>query len=489
MAIKQIDKFMIDANQLPGIMKEAEILKRLNHANIVKIYSFMETPHTLYFVLEFVESGSLAGLVKKLGVFPEHLIASYTIQTLHGLRYLHEEGIIHRDIKGDNILITKDGKVKLADFGTAKLEDADKKTQTVVGTPYWMAPEVIEMSACGPTSDIWSLGCTVIELLTGAPPYFELGPMSALFNIVEDRHPPLPENLSEDLRSFLKVCFKKDPRQRPTAMELVEHKWLKKYSSANGGDFEAVSGTLRQHNQKDKKNVMNIFGGDSGASTSPTSTVVASPGSDKKRKNEKASDKPSEKPTKTKSKDLGLSLNTSGLSSEGSMSSSGAVSPRGTPTSPRAGIPTSPRNASPAGQGSTASGGTGSKKKLAKAKTQDADRSSSSDHEDQKKEKLSKERQAVDAQLDALRRENQLAEAQLAGMRLLLKHLSIENKEAKAAAALIRTVQDALGKDTYTKLAYGHLSRQMKSIRPAAILEADQASSSSSGSRARSNSF
>lgn len=128
-------------------------------------------------------------------------------QILLGLQYLHDQGVIHRDIKGANILTTKDGKVKLADFGvsTSTLAGADKEAQ-VVGTPYWMAPEIIQLSGATPASDIWSLGCTVIELLEGKPPYHKLAPMPALFAIVNDDHPPLPEGVSPVsgyLRSFL----------------------------------------------------------------------------------------------------------------------------------------------------------------------------------------------------------------------------------------------------------------------------------------------
>jgi serine/threonine protein kinase len=118
-------------------------------------------------------------------------------QVLQGLQYLHDQGVIHRDIKGANILTTKDGTVKLADFGvsTSTLAGPDKEAQ-VVGTPYWMAPEIIQLSGATSASDIWSVGCTVIELLQGKPPYHNLAAMPALFAIVNDDHPPLPEGVS-----------------------------------------------------------------------------------------------------------------------------------------------------------------------------------------------------------------------------------------------------------------------------------------------------
>lgn len=280
-------------------MKEYEILKKLNHPNILKIHSFIETANSIYFIMEYVESGSLAGLVKKFGVFPEPLVARYIEQTLRGLDYLHREFIIHRDIKGDNILITKEGKVKLADFGTAKLEDAEKKTQTVVGTPYWMAPEVIEMSACGPASDIWSLGCTAIELLTGSPPYFEMGPMSALFNIVEDRHPPLPDNISDEMKSFLKLCFKKDPKKRPNASDLLEHVWIKNNMKDCDipVDLETTKGTLKRHNTIRKKNILNVNWDDDKKVRKLESKIIDTSNNESSKKTVKSnSDKKSEEP-------------------------------------------------------------------------------------------------------------------------------------------------------------------------------------------------
>ncbi|EPQ62400.1 Bgt-1818 [Blumeria graminis f. sp. tritici] len=178
-------------------------------------------------LLKNLNNGSLHSICKSYGKFPENLVGVYMGQILLGLQYLHDQGVIHRDIKGANILTTKDGKVKLADFGvsTSTFAGADKEAQ-VVGTPYWMAPEIIQLSGATPASDIWSLGCTVIELLEGKPPYYKLAPMPALFAIVNDDHPPLPEGVSPAARDFLMQCFQKDPNLRVSARKLLKHAWI-----------------------------------------------------------------------------------------------------------------------------------------------------------------------------------------------------------------------------------------------------------------------
>jgi serine/threonine protein kinase len=134
-------------------------------------------------------------------------------QVLQGLHYLHDQGVIHRDIKGANILTTKDGTVKLADFGvsTSTLASGHDKEAQVVGTPYWMAPEIIQLSGASSASDIWSVGCTVIELLQGKPPYHNLAAMPALFAIVNDDHPPLPEGISAVRLSTPVMCADPNP--------------------------------------------------------------------------------------------------------------------------------------------------------------------------------------------------------------------------------------------------------------------------------------
>jgi serine/threonine protein kinase len=224
-AVKQIKLADLPKSELRVIMLEIDLLKNLDHPNIVKYQGFVKTPETLNIILEYCENGSLHSISKNFGRFPENLVGLYMSQVLHGLLYLHEQGVIHRDIKGANILTTKQGLVKLADFGVAS-RTTGLHESSVVGTPYWMAPEVIELSGATTASDIWSLGCTVIELLDGKPPYHALQPMPALFRIVNDDHPPLPQGASPAVLDFLMQCFQKDPNLRVSARKLLKHPWI-----------------------------------------------------------------------------------------------------------------------------------------------------------------------------------------------------------------------------------------------------------------------
>lgn len=226
-AVKQIKLVDVPKSELRMIEAEIDLLKNLHHDNIVKYIGFVKTSDCLNIILEYCENGSLHSICKVYGKFPENLVGVYMTQVLQGLQYLHDQGVIHRDIKGANILTTKDGKVKLADFGvsTSTLAGPDKEAQ-VVGTPYWMAPEIIQLSGATSASDIWSVGCTVIELLQGKPPYHNLAPMPALFAIVNDDHPPLPEGVSPAARDFLMQCFQKDPNLRVSAKKLQRHPWI-----------------------------------------------------------------------------------------------------------------------------------------------------------------------------------------------------------------------------------------------------------------------
>ncbi len=151
-------------------------------------------------------------------------------------------------------MLDANGRIKVADFGACTYAELDKRL-TVIGTPFWMAPEIIEMTSGGTAADIWSLGCTVIELLTGSPPYYTLGSMQALFRMVDDPHPPLPASISPGCKDFLLKCFVKDFAKRPTATQLLSHEWIR--NGVSGKNTTGISSdqmqlTLRVHNQTRK---------------------------------------------------------------------------------------------------------------------------------------------------------------------------------------------------------------------------------------------
>ncbi|KAL1806815.1 hypothetical protein ACET3Z_029883 [Daucus carota] len=230
-AVKQVSLENIKDEELKNIMNEIDLLKNLDHKNIVQYLGSSKTESHLHIILEYVENGSLANIIKSnnFGPLSESLVAVYIAQVLEGLVYLHEQGVIHRDIKGANILTTKEGRVKLADFGVAtKLTEANINEPSYTGTAYWMAPEVVNTPGVCVASDIWSVGCTVIELLTGSPPYSGYDPWPALWQIVQVKQPPIPDSLSPAVTDFVHQCFKEDHRQRVDAKTLLSHPWIQR---------------------------------------------------------------------------------------------------------------------------------------------------------------------------------------------------------------------------------------------------------------------
>ncbi|KAI9247521.1 kinase-like domain-containing protein, partial [Phascolomyces articulosus] len=233
-AIKRIKLDDNKIHNMDEVMQEAQILRTLSHPNIVECEGFIQSPGCMNIVLEYVENGSLASTLRAFGSFPEDLVARYCLRILKGLAYLHQERVVHCDLKAANILTTKNGNVKLSDFGVSvNLKLKESLTGSIAGTPNWMAPEVIELQGASTKSDIWSLGCTVIELFTGKPPYADLIPMTTLFKIVEDDCPPLPEDGPKDFKDFLRQCFHKTPKERPTANELLRHPWIQRHQHAS----------------------------------------------------------------------------------------------------------------------------------------------------------------------------------------------------------------------------------------------------------------
>uniref|UniRef100_A0A0K0DUA6 non-specific serine/threonine protein kinase n=1 Tax=Strongyloides stercoralis TaxID=6248 RepID=A0A0K0DUA6_STRER len=212
------------------LFNEVVLIKDLKHPNIVSMHNSYLVEDELWVIMEYMERGPLTDVVTEMRI-EESVIAYITYQTLLGLAYLHQHNIIHRDIKSDSILFSKDGTVKISDFGfCAHLTDDKPKRRSLVGTPYWMAPEVIKRSSYDTSADIWSLGIMIIEMVMGEPPHFHEDTIKALKKILECDEPTFPSNIdvSEDLRDFVSKCCVKKSYLRLSATKLLEHPFLKK---------------------------------------------------------------------------------------------------------------------------------------------------------------------------------------------------------------------------------------------------------------------
>ncbi|KAK2014403.1 Pkinase-domain-containing protein [Colletotrichum eremochloae] len=231
--------------------QEIETMQHLDHVNIVQYLGCERKETSISIFLEYISGGSIGSCLRKHGKFEESVVSSLTRQMLSGLAYLHREGILHRDLKADNILLDLDGTCKISDFGISKKTDniyGNDKSNSMQGSVFWMAPEVIRSEGKGYSAkvDIWSLGCVVLEMFAGRRPWSKEEAVGAIYKIANGETPPIPDEVRETISplaiAFMLDCFTVNPLERPTADVLLsQHPFCELDPNYNFFDTELYS--------------------------------------------------------------------------------------------------------------------------------------------------------------------------------------------------------------------------------------------------------
>ncbi|KAI9712820.1 MAG: signal transducing kinase of the PAK [Bogoriella megaspora] len=251
-AIKQMNLEQQPKKDL--IINEIIVMKESKHKNIVNFMDSYLVRGDLWVVMEYMEGGSLTDVVT-FNIMTEGQMAAVCREVLQGLQHLHSKGVIHRDIKSDNILLSMDGNIKLTDFGfCAQINDSHTKRSTMVGTPYWMAPEIVMRKEYGRKVDIWSLGIMAIEMIEGEPPYLNESPLRALWLIATTGTPKIKDEhtLSPAFSDFMQLALKVDPEKRASAHDLLMHPFIE--TSEPLSTLSALVRAARQARADERRN-------------------------------------------------------------------------------------------------------------------------------------------------------------------------------------------------------------------------------------------
>jgi serine/threonine protein kinase len=231
--ISAIKKMEVSPSNLTDLVQEITMLRELSGEYCIEYHNSYYRDGSLWVSMECMDAGSVGDLLERKKALSEPQIGCVLAQVLPALRWLHtEKGVVHRDIKAGNLLLNCTGCVKLGDFGICRrLDNANAKLQTQIGSPFWMSPELIIGEGYDQRADVWSLGITVLEMSEHNHPLFEKNPMTAMFQIVNQEAPSLtvPAQWSEGFRDFVARILVKDPEKRPTPDQLLEHEWLRQW--------------------------------------------------------------------------------------------------------------------------------------------------------------------------------------------------------------------------------------------------------------------